>query len=589
MNLGEFIRNISEAPERFAWLFGAGMSQSAGLPTAVDIMWDLKRQFYTSEENQRIAPNEVQNAAVREKIDAYMLSRGFPPQGDPREYSACFEIIFKNDYERQRNYLQRMLSEERIALTIGHRIFAAMMASGAARMVFSTNFDAVVEKASAEVAGRAIAPFHIEGSYAANAALNCDQFPIYVKLHGDFRYQRLKNLEVDLQKQDEQLASCLVNACNRFGLVVSGYSGRDESVMQELNRALGGNNPFPHGLFWTVMKGRKPLKAVVDMISAAKARNVNAEIVEIETFDSLMSRIWSQLPNRPSSLIAAVSKTVARIVSLPLPATGNRNPILRMNALPVIGLPTKAFELKFQTPKEWEDLRLAERKVKGRIICTREADVWAWGRETQLREAFGADLKNIIEVDIADRVVDFGSNLYLKRFLEDGLAWALKRGKPLIRRGFRGNATLIVDRNSSSLKSLATLSKAVNGAIHGQVGTQKTVLTEEHPIAEQIYWAEALQLDLQQIGGRSYLLLRPDIFIWPVWARQEATPFLDQRRGGRFNMQANTLLDAWIQVLLPAVVRGANHDLFTFDGPEGPGNPKFTINARTTFSRRPVA
>jgi hypothetical protein len=57
MNLSEFIRIISETPEHFSFLFGAGMSQSAGLPTAVDIMWDLKRQFYTSEENQRIAPD----------------------------------------------------------------------------------------------------------------------------------------------------------------------------------------------------------------------------------------------------------------------------------------------------------------------------------------------------------------------------------------------------------------------------------------------------------------------------------------------------------------------------------------------------
>ena len=585
MNLSEFIRIISEAPERFSWLFGAGMSQSAGLPTAVDVMWDLKRQFYASEENLRIAPNEVQNPAIREKIDGYMQSRGFPPPGDPKEYSACFEIIFKDDYERQRNYLQRMLAEERISLTMGHRILAAMMASGAARMVFSTNFDTVVEKAFAEVAGRAIAAFHIEGSYAANAALNSEQFPIYVKLHGDFRYQSLKNLEADLQKQDAELASCLVNACNRFGLVLSGYSGRDESVMRELNRALSGNNPFPHGLFWTTMKGRKPLKAVTDLITVAKARNIKAEIVEIETFDSLLSRIWNQLPNRPTRLIDAVNKSIARTVNLPVPSAGGRHPVLRTNALPVVGLPTKALELKFDTSMEWGDMRAAEGRVKGRILCTRESAVWAWGLEAQLREAFSADLKSVAEADLSARVAEFGSHLYLKRFLEDGIARALRRGKPFVQRGFRGNATLIVDRKSTSLQSLAALSQAVNGPIHGQVGTQKTALTEDHPVAEQIYWAEAIQLDLQQIGGRPYLLLRPDVFIWPVWARKEATTFLDQRRGGRFNMLANTVLDAWIQVLLPEAARAANYELLAFDGPEGPGNPKFTLNTRTTFSR----
>jgi len=148
---------------------------------------------------------------------------------------------------------------------------------------------------------------------------------------------------------------------------------------------------------------------------------------------------------------------------------------------------------------------------------------------------------------------------------------------------------LIVDRRSTSLKSLDALSKALNGAIQKQVGILQTLPTEEHPIAEQIYWAEAVQLDLQQIGGRVYLLLRPDVFIWPVWARQEARTFLDQRRGGWFDKQANTLLDAWIRVLLPAAARAEDHDLLAFDGPEGPGNPIFTVNTRTTFSRRPAA
>ena len=105
MNLSEFIRIISEAPERFSWLFGAGMSQSAGLPTAVDVMWDLKRQFYASEENLRIAPNEVQNPAIREKIDGYMQSRGFPPPGDPnrpRIDHVGFGLVLGKDGKRIR-------------------------------------------------------------------------------------------------------------------------------------------------------------------------------------------------------------------------------------------------------------------------------------------------------------------------------------------------------------------------------------------------------------------------------------------------------------------------------------------------------
>jgi SIR2-like domain len=298
MDQARLVQLLSESASQISWLLGAGASQSAGLPTAWDVMWDLKRLHYNLKENQQISPNDVQNPAVREKIEAYMEAQGFLPAGDPREYSACFELIFGDDYDRQSKYLRTILSGDGISLSVGHRALAAMMASGQARAVFTTNFDTVVETAFAAVSGKDIAAFHLEGSYAANAAMNNDEFPIYVKLHGDFRYQSTKNLSADLSTQDKELGKCLVSAGNRFGLVVAGYSGRDESVMALIEEALGGPNPFPHGLFWTTMKGRRPFKTVEDLIAKARARGVKADIVEIETFDSLMSRVWRQLPSR---------------------------------------------------------------------------------------------------------------------------------------------------------------------------------------------------------------------------------------------------------------------------------------------------
>ena len=94
--------------------------------------------------------------------------------------------------------------------------------------VFTTNFDSVVEKAVAEVSGQSLAAYHLEGSRAANQALNNEEFPIYCKLHGDFRYDSLKNLPQDLASQNASLAECLVNAGNRFGFLITGFSGRDK-------------------------------------------------------------------------------------------------------------------------------------------------------------------------------------------------------------------------------------------------------------------------------------------------------------------------------------------------------------------------
>lgn len=285
-----------------------------------------------------------------------MSSRGFPATSDPTAYSRSFELIFGTDAERQRNYLHGILSEKNSSLTLGHRTFAGLIASGWIKAVFTTNFDTVVERALAEVAGKDIAPFHLEGTYAAQAALDRDQFPIYCKLHGDFRYKSLKNLESDLQAQNAELGKCLLNACNRFGLIVAGYSGRDESVMELLSKALDGLNPFPHGLYWMGLKGRTHLTVVEAFLETARVKGVKAEWVEIETFDSLLSRIWKQIPNPEPTLAAKIGRTGAQSVLIPLNPPGTANPILRLNALPVTELPTTCWELTCATPKEWNDL-----------------------------------------------------------------------------------------------------------------------------------------------------------------------------------------------------------------------------------------
>src|SRR5690606_12005803 len=155
-------------------------------------------------------------------------------------------------------------------------------------------------------------------------------------------------------------------------LVVAGYSGRDESVMSLMRSALEDTNPFPHGLYWTTLKGRPPMQAVTDLIAAAKSKGVKAEIVEIETFDSFMSRLWRQLPNRPDELVQAVGRVAERTVNIALPGAGPRAPIIRMNALPIAQLPSQCFKLTFKDAPDWEALRKAERAAEGAILLTKE-------------------------------------------------------------------------------------------------------------------------------------------------------------------------------------------------------------------------
>lgn len=584
MDQFELTALICSRPQNFAWFLGAGASRSAGLPTATDLLWDMKRRFYCREENQEISRQEMQVDAIKEKIQAFVESRGFPKLWDDNEYPACFQKIFGDDRERQRKYIAAKLSEDNIALSVGHRVLGAMLASGLTRTAFTTNFDTVVEKAVAEVAGRSLDSFHIEGAKSANDALNNEDYPLYCKLHGDFRYDSIKNLPHDLAEQNAQLSQCMINAANRFGFVVTGYSGRDASVMNLFRNALTSTNPFPHGLFWTGMKGSHPIEPVRALLEEATGKGIKAEYVPVETFDSLLSRIWRNVEDKPPELDRKVRKSKTSDVRIPLPKAGTQAPLLRFNALPIKRLPSHCLRLNFSKPMDWTALRNAQNKTEGRLVITKAAEVWAWGERKVANDHFGIVLTSIDDVALPEDLS--GSDcLHLRGFIADALSKALSLGKPLLARTNRSGSWLIIDRHSEDAGVIAPLHRTV-GKTSGVIPGLFAESTQDHPQQEKVYWSEAARISLEVREGRNWLTIDPDIWIWPQRARRDATDFLDKRKADRYNDKFNALLNAWIEIALGTNERGAEIDVTPFAGGTKSENPSFTIGSRTAFSRR---
>lgn len=93
MQIDEFINfYILNAPQ-LMWFLGAGTSRSAGMPSATDIIWDLKRRFYCNKENQDITDNELSNESIRKKIQNYFESIGCPPMWSEDEYATYFKLV----------------------------------------------------------------------------------------------------------------------------------------------------------------------------------------------------------------------------------------------------------------------------------------------------------------------------------------------------------------------------------------------------------------------------------------------------------------------------------------------------------------
>ncbi|MFZ2168177.1 MAG: SIR2 family protein, partial [Methylococcaceae bacterium] len=337
----EFLQLYLQNASHMMWFLGAGTSRTAGLPTATDITWDLKHRYYCLHENQELQSHDINNNAIKQKVQGYMDSRGFPKLWSPEEYSYYFDLNFGDDYEAQQKYIREALSSEKVSLNIGHRVLAALLEMKKAKVVFTTNFDEVIETAFATVSGNNLSTFNLEGSYAVLAELNAERFPIYAKIHGDFRYQKLKNLANDLRSNDLEIQKCFLAASTRYGLILSGYSGRDENVMDMLKQAIDQNNAFPHGLFWTTPKLSDAMECVRELIAYAQGKGLRAYLVEAGTFDEMLLKIWRQMEGKPPALDSKVRSAHVASVSIPIPSPGNQYPILRTNALPVIAPPVR--------------------------------------------------------------------------------------------------------------------------------------------------------------------------------------------------------------------------------------------------------
>jgi hypothetical protein len=180
----------------------------------------------------------------------------------------------------------------------------------------------------------------IETGTLGRDAIDEGRWPVEVKLHGDFRSRRLKNTGDELREHDAKLRALLIDSCSRWGLVATGYSGRDESVMDTLEAALERDACFPTGLFWLHRGEDTPLPRVQRLLAAAARKEVDGGLVPIENFDETLRDLMRLLPTWTRRYWTRSHPKGG--FGPPLRARpGNRGyPVVRLNALELIGMPT---------------------------------------------------------------------------------------------------------------------------------------------------------------------------------------------------------------------------------------------------------
>jgi NAD-dependent SIR2 family protein deacetylase len=531
--VGDFVRRLMSQRRNLHWLVGAGVSLSAGVPTAWDMIYDFKCILYAQAKRIEVTELDASDPDVRLRLDTFFAALdGYPPPGDPAEYAVLFEKVHPDAVGRQRK-IAEMLEDANPRPNLGHMILAVMWQLQMLHVVWTTNFDDVLEQAATEVSGAPRWLRRVDRSEPALVrAVHEDQTkPVLVKMHGDFQSERLDNTTDELQA-DSELRSGLQEAMRTKGLVVVGYSGRDASVMQALHGALEADDPFAPGLFWVAKSGDQLLAGVQDLLSAARAKGVNAYLVECPSFEELMTNVRYLLPaTEDHKALFNRFQPATRRSNFDIPARGGRWPRLRLNAVAVAEYPKTARLVHCDVANTREAREAVAAADASAVVACRRDGVLAFGVDDDLLRAFDDwDPKlDYAELDAA-RSGDVG-------LLYEAVAAALTRERPLLRRGRRH---LVVDAEHAKDPVFDPLRAAGLTALFGRIPGTKGV------------WAESIELRLERRHGALWLIYAPG-----VWSDRGDDPADNDRRREwtrerqvkRYNRQYTALLKRWADVL----------------------------------------
>lgn len=198
----------------YAALLGSGISRASGIPTGWEVVLDLIRKVATVE-GEDCEPDPASWFKTKHRAEP--------------DYSKLLDGIAKTPAERQqllRSYFEPTEEERAQGLKLpssAHKAIAQLVASGYLRVIITTNFDRLTEKALEEVG---IAPTVISTVDQLVGALPlAHSGATVIKLHGDYLDTRIKNTEQELASYDKALDLVLDRILDEYGLIVSGWSG----------------------------------------------------------------------------------------------------------------------------------------------------------------------------------------------------------------------------------------------------------------------------------------------------------------------------------------------------------------------------
>lgn len=565
-----------------AWLLGAGASAESAVPTAGQLIDRLLTELYARENNLTVAEVEARPNWLQNVRAAYDGRKGLPALRDVAMYSAVFDRVFPEQDIRAR-WLEGELDGRRPHF--GHRGLAAMMAAGVAPLVVTTNFDPLIEDAydglRAVLGLPRLTVLAPHSSANTDYAVATDKSPLLMKIHGDLGTVTPMNTVDELAVGDEVLRGAVRSKLSRFGLIVVGYSGRDQAVMRMLTDVLEHDTPYPNGLTWMRRPEDELAPEVLELLEAARSAGVSpVQELVAGNFSDLMTHVRRAvvLPDNITDYLAQLSPPpVRRPAAMPAPAQEGRYPQVHLCAARVLAAPGQARVLDVPSKVTAEQVRDALRHAHAKASAAKVDGRWlGFGRDFDLQQALrplgGNPTEQVVSLNASDSTLVHGLLVEVA-----ALACGHVRGlTPVLRTNRRHQVRVATPRSEiGSSRAQSVLSSAAGGPVTGTLKVEGLTVP----------WAEAVTLSLAQVAGHWHLLLTPDIWIRPAGedaaqraaVRAAGQEFTRERLATRYTSRTGQLLRGWLSLLSP-------EDLPVWDVPEGDG-----VQAAFRLSATPLA
>ena len=258
----------------YALLLGSGTSRAAGIPTGWEVTLDLIRKLaHMKSENCEPEPDKWYQETFSEDAN----------------YSKLLKQIAKTSSERNRllkAYFEPTEDEHQQNLktpTDAHKAIASLVAQGYIKVILTTNFDRLTEKALEEAG---ITPTVISSTDAIHGATPITHSSCtLIKLHGDYLDTRIKNTPEELSLYDKRLNSLLDRIFDEFGLIICGWSGEwDTALCKAMERCQNRR----YTTFWTV---RDSLGEKANSLANLR----KAEVIKIQSADVFFDELAEKL------------------------------------------------------------------------------------------------------------------------------------------------------------------------------------------------------------------------------------------------------------------------------------------------------